>query len=229
MSAARSHPLRLHPDRKPGLRGPPHRRPGHRLRDCPVGRAGAGQRLQRPGGAGHEGCRPGRRRPAQAIPAGDSGGAHRADLDRPWPGARAVEQHARLGERPRHAHPGRDRVGSRGPPARHPRRRPRHRIGGAAGPGGRLSAAGARAPAAVLGRHSAAALRDGAGGPRLRRRGGGGAARSRGPGCRSSASSTTGARSSPRGRAADVRGHWSTAPAFVAGARLALERFRRGP
>jgi sugar-specific transcriptional regulator TrmB len=28
---------------------------------------------------------------------------------------------------------------------------------------------------------------------------------------------------------ADVRGHWSTAPAFVAGARLALERFRHGP
>ena len=28
---------------------------------------------------------------------------------------------------------------------------------------------------------------------------------------------------------ADVRGHWSTAPAFVAGARLALERFRYGP
>jgi sugar-specific transcriptional regulator TrmB len=28
---------------------------------------------------------------------------------------------------------------------------------------------------------------------------------------------------------ADVRGHWSTAPAFVAGARLALERFRQGP
>jgi sugar-specific transcriptional regulator TrmB len=27
----------------------------------------------------------------------------------------------------------------------------------------------------------------------------------------------------------DVRGHWSTAPAFVAGARLALERFRHGP
>lgn len=27
----------------------------------------------------------------------------------------------------------------------------------------------------------------------------------------------------------DVRGHWSTAPAFVAGARLALEQFRRGP
>jgi hypothetical protein len=27
---------------------------------------------------------------------------------------------------------------------------------------------------------------------------------------------------------ADVRGHWSTAPAFVAGARLALERFRHG-
>jgi sugar-specific transcriptional regulator TrmB len=27
----------------------------------------------------------------------------------------------------------------------------------------------------------------------------------------------------------DVRGHWSTAPAFVAGARLALEHFRRGP
>lgn len=27
----------------------------------------------------------------------------------------------------------------------------------------------------------------------------------------------------------DVRGHWSTAPAFVAGARLALEYFRRGP
>ena len=27
----------------------------------------------------------------------------------------------------------------------------------------------------------------------------------------------------------DVRGHWSTAPAFVAGARLALERLRRGP
>jgi sugar-specific transcriptional regulator TrmB len=26
----------------------------------------------------------------------------------------------------------------------------------------------------------------------------------------------------------DVRGHWSTAPAFVAGARLALEQFRRG-
>jgi hypothetical protein len=24
----------------------------------------------------------------------------------------------------------------------------------------------------------------------------------------------------------DVRGHWSTAPAFVAGARLAFERFR---
>ena len=28
---------------------------------------------------------------------------------------------------------------------------------------------------------------------------------------------------------AEVRGHWSTAPAFVAGARLALERFRHGP
>lgn len=28
---------------------------------------------------------------------------------------------------------------------------------------------------------------------------------------------------------ADVRGHWSTAPAFVAGARLALEQLRRGP
>lgn len=28
---------------------------------------------------------------------------------------------------------------------------------------------------------------------------------------------------------ADVRGHWSTAPAFVAGARLALEQFRHGP
>lgn len=27
----------------------------------------------------------------------------------------------------------------------------------------------------------------------------------------------------------DVRGHWSTAPAFVAGARLALEQLRRGP
>jgi hypothetical protein len=27
----------------------------------------------------------------------------------------------------------------------------------------------------------------------------------------------------------EVRGHWSTAPAFVAGARLALEHFRRGP
>jgi len=27
----------------------------------------------------------------------------------------------------------------------------------------------------------------------------------------------------------DVRGHWSTAPAFVAGARLALEQFRRVP
>jgi HTH-type transcriptional regulator, sugar sensing transcriptional regulator len=27
----------------------------------------------------------------------------------------------------------------------------------------------------------------------------------------------------------DVRGHWSTAPAFVAGARLALEHLRRGP
>jgi sugar-specific transcriptional regulator TrmB len=27
----------------------------------------------------------------------------------------------------------------------------------------------------------------------------------------------------------EVRGHWSTAPAFVAGARLALEQFRRGP
>jgi sugar-specific transcriptional regulator TrmB len=27
----------------------------------------------------------------------------------------------------------------------------------------------------------------------------------------------------------DVRGHWSTAPAFVAGARLALEHFRHGP
>jgi hypothetical protein len=27
---------------------------------------------------------------------------------------------------------------------------------------------------------------------------------------------------------ADVRGHWSTAPAFVAGARLALEHLRRG-
>ncbi len=27
----------------------------------------------------------------------------------------------------------------------------------------------------------------------------------------------------------EVRGHWSTAPAFVAGARLALEGFRRGP
>ena len=27
----------------------------------------------------------------------------------------------------------------------------------------------------------------------------------------------------------DVRGHWSTGPAFVAGARLALEQFRRGP
>ena len=27
----------------------------------------------------------------------------------------------------------------------------------------------------------------------------------------------------------DVRGHWSTAPAFVAGARLALQQFRRGP
>jgi sugar-specific transcriptional regulator TrmB len=28
---------------------------------------------------------------------------------------------------------------------------------------------------------------------------------------------------------AEVRGHWSTAPAFVAGARLALEQFRHGP
>ena len=28
---------------------------------------------------------------------------------------------------------------------------------------------------------------------------------------------------------AEVRGHWSTAPAFVAAARLALERFRYGP
>jgi sugar-specific transcriptional regulator TrmB len=28
---------------------------------------------------------------------------------------------------------------------------------------------------------------------------------------------------------ADVRGHWSTAPAFVAGARLALEQLRRSP
>jgi sugar-specific transcriptional regulator TrmB len=27
----------------------------------------------------------------------------------------------------------------------------------------------------------------------------------------------------------EVRGHWSTAPAFVAGARLALDRFRHGP
>ena len=27
----------------------------------------------------------------------------------------------------------------------------------------------------------------------------------------------------------EVRGHWSTAPAFVAGARLAVEQFRRGP
>jgi len=27
----------------------------------------------------------------------------------------------------------------------------------------------------------------------------------------------------------EVRGHWSTAPAFVAGARLALERFRHRP
>jgi sugar-specific transcriptional regulator TrmB len=27
----------------------------------------------------------------------------------------------------------------------------------------------------------------------------------------------------------EVRGHWSTAPAFVAGARLAIEQFRRGP
>jgi hypothetical protein len=27
----------------------------------------------------------------------------------------------------------------------------------------------------------------------------------------------------------DVRGHWSTAPAFVAGARLALEQFRGTP
>jgi hypothetical protein len=26
----------------------------------------------------------------------------------------------------------------------------------------------------------------------------------------------------------EVRGHWSTAPAFVAGARLALEHIRRG-
>jgi hypothetical protein len=26
----------------------------------------------------------------------------------------------------------------------------------------------------------------------------------------------------------EVRGHWSTAPTFVAGARLALERFRHG-
>ena len=177
------------------------RRARHRLRDCPVGRARAGQRLQRPGGAGHEGCRPGRWRPTEALSARDAGRAHRADLDRPWPGARAVEQHARLGERPRHAHPGRDRVGSRGPPAHHARRRPRHRIGGAAGAGGCLSAAGARAPAAATRRAfrccSARRRRWTSASRSWRwcRRGAAGRA------CPSSASSTTGARSSPRGRA----------------------------
>ena len=66
-------PLRLHPHRKPGLRGPPHRRARHRLRHRQIRRPRPGQRLQRAGGAGHQRRRQGRCRAAPALPPGAAG------------------------------------------------------------------------------------------------------------------------------------------------------------
>ena len=112
-------------------------------------------------------------------------------------------------------------------PADHPRRRPRRRVGRPARPARRLSAARSGAAPPVLRGSAAEPGRHRPGGARLRA-GRGGRRRTTTPGraCRSSWWWTTGARSSPARNGSDVRGHWSTAAAFVAAARLALERFR---
>ena len=97
-------------------------RPGHRLRHCPRCGPGPGQRLQRPGGVGGEGCGPGRGGPAQAIPPRTTGHSPGPDHQRPGPGpgaAGTVDRGPGLG---RVGDPGRDRVA----PGRTPASLPRH-------------------------------------------------------------------------------------------------------
>ena len=151
---------------------------------------------------------------------------HRPDLERPWPGARAAHRGS-TGERPRAGRrPWSRSIGPRGPPARHARRGPRHRIGGAARAAGRLSAPGAGAAAAAFA----------ARGPLLALAATGPVdlgfvpvdqwwpAAERWPGMPVFCWSTIGARSWARDRRRRS-GPLEHGAAFVAGARLALERF----